>query len=474
MTAAPTAPALTAPTAPTAAPPPAPCDAHKLLRELVPPELINAEQPAASQAIFTAYVTIWMMLFQRFHGGASLEEAVSALLFHFPFEDLPDCKRLKEGHPSADTGAYSKARKRLDKSLAEWLADRVSSSLSASCQPAWRGRRVDLLDGSTFSLAPTKALRLLYPPATNQYGESHWPVLLAVVAHDLDSGLCRRPEFGPMYGDKAEGEVALALDLLPRLSTGSILLGDGNFGIFIVAYKGKKAGHDVLLRLSKPRFEKLKREGEPQGEGRWKVTWRPTKQEAKKYKLPQDAQVSGYVAEVRVERGGKEEVLYLFTTLEEGTNQEWADLYARRWCVETDIKAQKVTLNLGEVRGKTKDMVEKELVLATVAYNLTIAVRRLAAQKAGLEPRRLSFSGVSSLFRAFSAKVSSCVLSDEELQKEFEKLLKACSQRKLPNRPGRSAPRQVIPRRQRYDDRKRCPPEHASPGSGAFDYPPQR
>src|SRR5690242_1141050 len=101
-----------APTDPKAGPAPGPCDAHKLLRELVPPELINDRQPSASQAIFTAYVTVWLMLFQRFHGGASLEDAVSALLFNFPEEDLPACKRLQDGGPSADTGGYCKARQR--------------------------------------------------------------------------------------------------------------------------------------------------------------------------------------------------------------------------------------------------------------------------------------------------------------------------------------------------------------------------
>jgi Transposase DDE domain len=472
-----TAPATpTNPAAPTAAPTATqgPCDGHRLFRHLVPPELIDAWQPSASQAIYTAYVTVWLMLYQRFEGGASLEEAVSALLFNFPKEDLPDCKRLADGAPSADTGSYAKARQRLDKPLAEWLADHVHSSLAAHCQPAWKGRRVDLLDGSTFSLAPTTDLRLIYPPATNQYGESHWPVLLAVVAHDLDSGLACRPEYGPMYGDLAEGEVALALRLLPRLSQGSVLLADGNFGIFVVAYRGHKADHDVLLRLSKPRFEALRRQAQPAGPGRWEVTWRPTKQERKKHDLPEEAEVRGYLVEVRQQRDGKEEVLYLFTTLAEGTNEEWGGLYARRWCVETDIAAQKATLKLGEVSGKTADMVEKELLLATVAYNLTIQVRRLAAAKAGVEPRRLSFSGTASLFRAFARKMASCSLSEEQMQNEFDKLLKACGQRKLPKRPGRRAPRQVIPRRQRYDDRKRCPAEFASPGSGAFDYPPKK
>jgi hypothetical protein len=471
---------MTAPDNPTNPAPPTsptvsgePADGHRLLRSLVPPDVLNALQPSASQAIYTAYVTIWLMLYQRFEGGASLQEAVSALLFQFPKEDLPHCKRLADATPSADSGAYAKARQRLDKSLTVWLADHVHSSLAARCQPAWKGRRVDVLDGTTFSLAPTKDLRPIYPPATNQHGASHWPVLLAVVAHDLDSALACRPEYGPMYGDRAEGEVALALRLLGRLSQGSVLLADGNFGIFIVAYQGKQSGHDVLLRLSKPRFEALQRQAGPAGPGRWQVTWRPSKQERTKYNLPEGAQVRGYLAEVRQHRDGKEEVLYLFTTLAEGTTPEWGQLYARRWCVETDIRSQKGPLQLGAVGGKTADMVEKELLLATVAYNLTVQVRRQAAARAGVEPRRLSFSGVTSLFRAFARKVASSCLSEGEVQEEFEKLLKACGQRKLPERPGRHAPRQVIPRRQRYDARKRCPPEFASAGSGAFDYPPQ-
>ena len=65
----------------------------------------------------------------------------------------------------------------------------------------------------------------------------------------------------------------------------------------------------------------------------------------------------------------------------------------------------------------------------------------------------------TSLFRAFARKGASGGLSEEQRQAEFDKLLKACGQRKLPERPGRHAPRQVIPRRQRYDDRKRCPAE---------------
>ena len=137
--------------------------------------------------------------------------------------------------------------------------------------------------------------------------------------------------------------------------------------------------------------------------------------------------------------------------------------------METDIAAGKVTLGLGAVAGKTKEMVEKEVVLATVAYNLIVQVRRLAAEKARVQPRRLSFTGTMSLLKAFEARVAVGGMTEEGVQKLFDKLLRACGQRKVPNRPGRKYPREVISRRRRHPERKRRPPDSSPlPGTGAF------
>lgn len=434
-------------------------DAQRLFRALAPPALLDRLQPSAPQAVYTAYVTLWMLLYQRLHGGACLDDAVAAFLFNFPKQDLPDCKRVRDDRLSADTGAYSKARDRLRLDVAVWLADHVFASLSASCPPSWKGRHVDLLDGTSFSLAPSQELRDAFPPSSNQHGPSAWPSLRVLVAHDLGTGLCCRPEYGPAYGEHNECESVLARRLIPRLRPGSVILGDGNFGIFIIAFEARKANHDVLLRLSKPRFEALLRQAEPDGEGRWKLTWRPSASERKKYDLGEeaDAQVSGRLAEVDL-GAGVAEPLYLFCTLGEGTNQEWGALYRLRWNVEPDIGASKVTLGLGSVSARTKGMVEKEVVLAGVAYNLVAEARRQAAAVAGVEPRRLSFKGTLSLVRGFEARVAAGGLSEEELQGLFEKLLRAIGQRKLPNRPGRQYPRELIPRRRRYPERKRSPP----------------
>ena len=437
-------------------------DGQRLFRAIAPPDLLEQVRPSAPQAAYTTYVILWMLLYQRLHGGASLNDAVSALLFNFPRQDLPPAKRVSDGL-SADPSAYGKARNRLELGVAVWLADHVFDSLSACAGPCWKGRRVDLIDGTTFSLASSAQLREAFPPPSNQHGPSAWPSLRAVVAHDLGSGLCCRPEYGPAYGEDNECESVLTRRLLGRLRPGSVILADGNFGIFIIAFEARQAGHDVLLRLSKPRFEALLRQAEPAGEGRWGLAWRPSAEERKKYgeELPADAQVRGQLAQVAVGPEGNRQTLYLFGTLQEGTNPEWAGLYALRWDVEPDIAASKVTLGLGEVSAATQEMVQKEVVLASVAYNLVVAVRQMAAAKAGLEPRRLSFAGTLSLVRAFEARVAAGGLSEEELQGLFEKLLRAIGQRKLPSRPNRKYPRELLPRRRRYPERKRSPPTAA-------------
>ena len=67
-------------------------------------------------------------------------------------------------------------------------------------------------------------------------------------------------------------------------------------------------------------------------------------------------------------------------------------MYKLRWNIETDLRSLKRTLELHQVAGKSKDMVEKEVMMAVCAYNVVRAVIYLSAAQAGLRPRQLSFS----------------------------------------------------------------------------------
>jgi IS4 transposase len=432
--------------------PPAPRSAWELFQQLLPPRLLNDLDPKAAQTAYTPWVVTWLLVFQRLNGNATLNDAVSEFLLRFPPEARPDCKRVREGTLSANSGAYSAARSHLDGRVLYWAAEHVFDSLVASYPPCWRGRRAFSVDGSTLPLAPTLELQAAFPPASNQHGPSHWPILHLATAHELSSGLAVWPEYGPMYGPQAVGEIALARGLLGRLPAGSILLADRNFGIFAFAYAAVQARHAALLRLKQDRFAALRRQAQEVGPGQWALAWRPSRSDRQAHpELPEEAQVQGWLYEVRV---SERLTLWLFST-EDGTPEEMASLYRRRLNVETDIKDLKITLKLDQVSGKSVAMVEKELLAALLAYNLANQVRRLAAQLLHLEPRALSFAGVWSLLKAFTAKLLH-VQTAAEAEADFERLLRAAGQRKLPRRPqGRSYPREVIPRRRKFPTRKR-------------------
>jgi hypothetical protein len=358
---------------------------------------------------------------------------------------------------SANTGAYSQARTNLDCRVLYWAAEHVCDTLLPSYPPSWQGRRSFLLDGSTVQLPPSKELQVAFPPASNQHGRSHWPILQVAVAHELQSGLALWPEYGPMYGPEAVSELTLALRLLPRLPERSILVADRNFGIFAFAHGAVAAGHDVLVRLTGPRFRLLLKKARPVGPGRWQLSWRPTRWDRQAHPdLPGDAEIHGWLHEVAV---SPERTLWLFTTLD-GSGAEMAGLYRQRLHVETDIRDLKETLALDRLTCKSVALVEKELVAGLLAYNLSNQVRRLAAARLEVQPRRLSFAGVWSLLKAFAAGLREGKTATEA-EAEFERLLRAAGQRKLPHRrPGRSYPRQVIPRRRKFPERKRA--QHAA------------
>jgi hypothetical protein len=276
------------------------------------------------------------------------------------------------------------------------------------------------------------------------------------LAHELTCGMALRPEYGAKFGPQAVGEVPLARPLLRRLPERSIVLGDRNFGIFAFAWEATQAGHTALLRLTRKRFESVRKKGQAVGPGRWEVTWRPSKKERKQHPgLPEDAQVRGWLICQEIDHPSKGKVqLYLFTT--EGlSNEQACAVYRQRLHVETDIRDLKRTLLLASLQGKGVAMVKKEVVLATVAFNLVNQTRRLAARRAGVAPRKLSFKGVWSILKTLSLSLL-CNSDPSAWQQEFERALAAAAQRKLPNRKkARQYPRVAYMRRRNFPPRKR-------------------
>ena len=88
---------------------------------------------------------------------------------------------------------------------------------------------------------------------------------------------------------------------------------------------------------------------------------------------------------------GKKQKLYFFTSLDLPA-QRILELYGYRWNIETDLRSLKCEVRLHMLTAKSKDMVEKELVLGVAAYNLTRAAIHEAAAALEVSPRQFSFS----------------------------------------------------------------------------------
>jgi hypothetical protein len=426
-----------------------------LFRQLVPPEVLNTLF-ALQASLFTPWLVLWLMVWQRTQGNASLSDAVAELYVGPTFDALPDCKRTREQNISVNTSAYSQARSRLPVEAAEQAADRVFTSLTRDLAPASKGRPAYLIDGSSVSLDHHPELVAAFPPAVNQHGSSHWPVIRLVTAHELATGLSPRWEYGPMYGPEATSETTLAQTLLSRLPAQSLIVYDRNFGIFSMTYAAVQAGHDVVVRMTDSRFRAVTGRMPRSGAGEWVGWWTPSREDRQNNpQLPDEAAVYGRFVEIRIAHQGQEVVLLLFTTDLTATHAELAALYRQRWDIETDIRDVKIALNMHKITGRSVEMVAKEIALGVVAYNLTVQVRRLAAEQAGVPPRQLSFRRTLGLVQAFARGVVGG--TPEQCVARFERLLKAVAQCRLPHRPDRNYARELIPRRRGYPERKRNP-----------------
>jgi hypothetical protein len=358
---------------------------------------------------------------------------------------LPDnfwvnpCKRLRLGPDgekpalSSNTGSYNEARQALPLTVVEKCFDR---SLEQLIQPTegTAGRRVFFFDGTSVRTAHSKSLSDLYPPASNQHGESHWPVIRMLVAHELDTGLALRPVWGPMYGSQAVSEQALLEQLIDRLPSKAVVLGDSNFGVFSVAYAATQQKHPVLLRMTLGRAGSLVKRDLVDGLDE-RIRWHPTAYERRQHpELPADAQVEGrlIVRNVQPADGSHPFLLVLFTTLADWAGEVIA-LYGKRWNIEVDLRTLKSTLQLEQITSTSPQMVAKEIDVALLAYNLVRAVICVAAQKANLEPRNFSFTRVQRVINAFAPLIATAT-GERQANALFEKMMYYVGQAKLPKR----------------------------------------
>ena len=341
-------------------------------QELLPASAIEKvladEQVSYRQCIYTPVVTLWMFLSQVLDADKSLQNTVnraSAWLM------------VAGGAvPSSDTGAYSKARKRLPERVVKRLLQQTAEGIEAEVEQEqlWCGRPVKVCDGTSVLMSDTNANQQAYPQHSNQAAGCGFPIAQLVVMFSLTTGAV----LDAMLATFSTSELTLARQLYQQLQTKDVVLADSAFGTYADLALVLAAGADGVFRKQHARKTDF-RKGKKLGIGDHVVTWfRPAKSasalaEQDFARLPATLPVRE-VHLLLYRKGFRPKEIILVTTLldpQQYSKQKLADLYDWRWqAAEVNLKHLKTTLNMEMLATKTPQMVRKEIWVHMMAYNL--------------------------------------------------------------------------------------------------------
>lgn len=363
---------------------------------------------------------------------------------------------LERGPCSNNTGAYCRARSKLPEKVIRQLTLDVAKGCERQLDAKWlwRGRHVFLVDGTTVSMPDTPENQEVYPQAGTQREGLGFPVARVVVLLSLATGMLNGMAMGP-YAGKKTGETALLRQLLDGLEHGDILLGDRYYCSYFMIALLQEWGIDFVTRVHQLRTVDFRR-GRRLGKGDHVVHWhRPDKpkwMDQPTYdRMPRSIEIRQ--VHVRVGQPGfRTKSLVVVTTLTDAAayaKDDIAELYHRRWLVELDIRAIKVTLGMDVLRCKTPEMVRREMWTCLLAYNLIRQALLQSALASGIPPRRLSFTAA---MQSIAASWLVIALSDDPaVANLIEAALANLTDHLVGGRPGRVEPRAVKRRPKPHD-----------------------
>ncbi len=336
-------------------------------------------------------------------------------------------------------GGYCQARQRLPLDMVSTLVRYTGELMNSNIPEQWRwhGKRVHLIDGTTVTLPDTAANQAVYPQQSVQKPGLGYPISRIVGIICLSSGALLNASLSSFSG-KGSGEQSLLRSMLDTFSAGDLVLGDALFGDYFLFASLLDRGIDAVFEQLGARkrvtdFRKGKRLGSKDH------VVELTKPKCKPGWMRQEdydrAPNSITLRELKIK--GK----ILITTLLSSKafpRQELDALYKKRWHVEVDLRNIKTTLGMETLSCKTPDMIEKEMWVYLLAYNL---IRLLMAQSALLTdslPRQLSFKHTVQLWLAWCQQMPAA-----DIQADEGVLFVLIAQKTVGNRPGRIEPRAV-------------------------------
>lgn len=392
--------------------------------------------------------TIWTFMVQALHAGSSCRDVVAMVL----------AERGAAGRavPSGDPSAYCQARKRLPLGAIQEGVRQVGRRLreEVSKRISWRGRRVWLVDGTCCSMPDTPELQAAFGQPDAQARGCGFPVAKIVALFCWASGAVLETAIGPWW----KSELPLWRQFWPVLSPGELVLADRFYCSFADLVGVIRRGCDAVFRLHSSRPADF-RQGRRLGPNDRLVTWRrptwgarPRGMTREEWSLLPPTLTVRLIRFATGIRGFRSRTILVATTLLDPAAcpaQEIARLYRDRWLIELRFRDIKATLAMDVLRGKTPDVVRKEILMHLLAYNLIRCLMWQAARRHGRDLHRLSFAGTVDRLNAILPYW--WMARSVEGRRRLQRILLAwLASDLLPHRPDRIEPRAVKRRPKEY------------------------
>ena len=389
---------------------------------------ISIQAPGGRERIYTPLDTLRLFVGQVLSADRACQDVVGRRL----------SERIAQGQSESalTTGSYCDARQRLPLAMPVTLGSALGAQLEALAPAHWRwqGRSVKLFDGTTVSMPDTTSNQKAYPQSREQKPGLGFPMARIGALIGLASGAMLGYQVVACEG-KGTGEQTLLGNLLDHLNAGDILLADALLATWWIIEGAMGRGADVVMAQHGKRITDFRR-GQRIGKNDHIVQWpRPPKPKA--MSADEYARYPEFITMREVEVNGR----ILVTTLLDPKIATGAlsSLYKMRWNIEVDFRTIKATLEMDVLRCKSQPMIEKEIAVYFLAYNLVRWAMAKAALLADVLPRVLSFTGAKRLLSAFADQLRR--ISGNEMRTLIATVTACIATLRLPHRPDRAEPR---------------------------------
>jgi hypothetical protein len=248
----------------------------------------------------------------------------------------------------------------------------------------------------------------------------------------------------------ATSEIDLLRRIVKTLKEGDLLIADRHYAGANLYVESTRAGLHYLtrihqnLRLSRLKIFRIYSAGDFVASMKINPNYRrldPT--------LPHEIQVRFIQMTTRIR--GRRTTLWLVTSLLDAQRYpaiEIAELYARRWRIETGFRELKVRLSADVLRSRTAEGIARELAARLIAVNVVRRIMLESAMAHHVDPLRLSFVHALRAILPFAPAMATAPLMT--LPTIYRQMLYQIADQRVPDRPDRNEPRAVRRERKHY------------------------